>query len=113
VRAHAVGRLRTRLTRPAVLITARVLRSSMFLKRAGARSLLTVSPPRAAAADRTLTPVQPVIHVLLESAAVYCACLVATLATFLANNAGTAFIVEITPPIVVRRLRAGRLGAPR
>jgi hypothetical protein len=48
--------------------------------------------------------VQPVIHVLLESAAVYFACLLITMITFLANSPGVAFMVEVTPPIVVRAL---------
>jgi hypothetical protein len=52
----------------------------------------------------SLTPAlgQPVVHLLLESAAVYCACLIVTLATYLSNNTGAYFILDVTPPIVVR-----------
>jgi hypothetical protein len=48
--------------------------------------------------------IQPVVHVLLESAAFYFACLLIAMLTFLANSPGVAFIVEVTPPIVVRTL---------
>jgi hypothetical protein len=44
-----------------------------------------------------------VIHVLLESAAACCACLIITLLTSAFNNAGSWVALEITPPVIVRR----------
>jgi hypothetical protein len=77
------------------MITVKVLYNGHAMKIAGARS-----------------SIRPVIHLLLESAAVCCACLVITLATFLLNNSGTYFILEVTPMIVVRTLRVSPLLRP-
>jgi hypothetical protein len=71
--------------RLAAMITIKVLYNGRAMKIAGARTIT-----------------RPVIHLLLESAAICCACLVITLATFLLNNSGTYFILAVTPMIVVR-----------
>jgi hypothetical protein len=65
------------------MIIVRILCNS--LKRAGTRSIT-----------------RPAIHLLLESAVVCCACDAMTLATFLLNNNGMYFILEIIPMVVVR-----------
>jgi hypothetical protein len=67
------------------MIIFKVLWNSRAVKRAGARSFT-----------------RPAIHLLLESAAICCACLIITLTLILLNNSGTDFILEVTPMIFVR-----------
>jgi hypothetical protein len=69
------------------MIIAKILWNSRAIKKAGARSFT-----------------RPTIHLLLESAAIVCACLVIMLATFLLNNSGSYFMLIITPIIAVRML---------
>jgi hypothetical protein len=69
------------------MITARILWKSRAVKRAGARSFT-----------------RPAVHLLLESAAICCPCLVIMLATFLLNNSGSYFVLEVSPMIFVRML---------
>jgi hypothetical protein len=92
------------LTPLPALIIIRVLKNAHTMRRAGAHSFVTVShvhaPPLAAAHSRAL---QPAIHLLLESAAACCVCLIVTLITYVLDYAGNWFVLHITPPVIVRR----------
>jgi amino acid permease len=69
------------------MIIVKILLNGRAVKRAGARSFT-----------------RPAFHLLLESAAICCVCLIITPVLILLKNCGTNLMLEVTPMIFVRML---------